>query len=112
MITQKFEWRVWRNIYDQINILGSQLKDSLPSSCGRPAKIKISLEETNKIENEIKQLTRNCSAYLDSCKVYPLKPYWYYDRNNEETWASSKEFKYKTSMYKRHHMHVPYCLDN
>ena len=88
----EFNIREWRARYNQINILGQYLKDSRPDADGNPAKFKISLTQRHKTENEIAELMRLNDQYLDRCHLRPKDPKWYYDRFNEETWASSEQF--------------------
>lgn len=91
---QEFSVRAWRSTYDQVNILGQYLKDSRPDWEGNPPKHIISLEERTKVEREIADLLKMNDKYLDKCKLYPREPKWYYDRNNESTWASSEKFQF------------------
>lgn len=88
----EFDVKIWRNYYDQVNILGQYLKDSLPDWDGEPPKFKITLDERRRIERDIEDLQKRCDAYLDRCKLYPKEPKWYYDRSNETTWPSSEKF--------------------
>ena len=90
----EFKVSTWRSYYDQINILGLYLKDSRPDWEGNPPKFKISLEERHKVESEVAELMKACDDYLDKCHIRPHEPKWYYDRNNETTWASSEKFTF------------------
>lgn len=100
MITE-FTTRQWRSYYDQVNILGMYLKDSLPDGKGKKPKFQITEEERLKVEAEIAELISMCDKYLDKCRLYPREPRWHYDRFNEKTWASSDKFAYQNLMSNR-----------
>jgi hypothetical protein len=90
----EFNVKAWRNVYDQVNILGQYLKDSRPDWEGNPPQFTISLEERSKVEKEIEDLIKMSDDYMDKCYLRPREPKWYYDRNNETTWASSEKFSF------------------
>ncbi len=89
-----FDLVEWRTYYDMVKTLGQYLIDSRPDIEGNPPKFTISLSERKKIENEIKQLTNDSNAYLDRCGMKMPAPKWFYDRHDEETWASSDKFQF------------------
>jgi len=101
-----FNVGVWRNYYDQVNILGQQLKDARPDIDGNPPKYKLSDEERLKIEGEIAELLSMSDAYLDKCKIYPREPKWYYDRSNKRTWASSEKFAFFNLVSRRKYVTI------
>tara|TARA_R110000868_G_scaffold72542_2_gene211309 strand:- start:386 stop:709 length:324 start_codon:yes stop_codon:yes gene_type:complete len=98
---QEFNVKAWRNAYDQVNILGQYLKDSRPDWEGNPPKFTISMDERKKVEQEIADLIKLSDNYLDKCNLRPREPKWYYDRNNETTWASSEKFLFHNLMRRR-----------
>lgn len=102
----EFNVKVWRGYYDQVNILGQYLKDSRPDWEGNPPKFKISLEERHQVEKEVEELLKLSSDYLDKYKLYPREPKWYYDRNNETTWASSEKFKFSHLMSRKKYVTI------
>jgi hypothetical protein len=102
----EFNVKVWRGYYDQVNILGQYLKDSRPDWEGNPPKFKISLEERHQVEKEVEELLKLSNDYLDKCKLYPREPKWYYDHNNETTWASSEKFKFSHLMARKKYVTI------
>ncbi len=102
----EFDVRVWRNYYDQINVLGQYLKDSRPDWEGNPPLFQISLEERHKVEKEVEELMRLSDKYLDQCHLRPREPKWYYDRNNETTWASSEKFLFSHLMPRKKYVTI------
>ncbi len=90
----EFNINVWRGYYDQVQILGQYLKDSLPDSYGNPAKFKITLVERREAEKEVQHFMKLSDKYLDKCRMFPRERPWVYDRNNELTWASSEKFMF------------------
>lgn len=106
MAHMDFDISVWRRYYDQVQILGSYLKDSRPDADGNPPKFTITLEERHKVEGEITELNKLCDGYLDKCKMHPREPLWHYDRNNETTWLSSEKFQYAHLMRRTKYMRV------
>lgn len=106
MAPVEFEVRVWRNYYDQVNILGQYLKDSKPDEWGNPPKHVISDYERKRIERDIEQLLSQSDKYLDRCKIYANERAWTYDRNNKTTWSSSHTFLFHHLMPKKRHMIV------
>lgn len=107
MAHMDFDIRIWRNYYDQINVLGTYLKDSYPDVDGNPPKFYISLSEKHKIEKEIDELMKNCDSYLDKCKVRPKDPLWHYDRTNCTTWASDEKFAYRHLVKTKKYITMP-----
>ena len=102
----EFNVKVWRGYYDQINILGQYLKDSRPDWEGNPPKFTISLQERKQVEDEIKQISKLSSDYLDKCKLHPHEPKWVYNPRNETTWASSEKFIFHHFMPKKKYLTV------
>lgn len=66
---EKFNPRIWRNYYDQVQILGEYLKDSYPDAEGNISKVNISEEEKHKIRVDISQLLRYSDKYIDSVSM-------------------------------------------
>jgi len=94
----EFSMKEWRIIYDKVHQLGRMLQDSHPThdADGNYHEPKIPLGKLAQIELEIKidaWLERN-TCYLNLCDKKPAKPLWKYDRNDPQTHASSKDFKY------------------
>ncbi len=85
-------------MYDKVHALGKMLKDSKPSSTDDgsyiPPALKLSKDDQNNLENEIRSLTIRSSRYLDQCSMKPNRPLWHYDHKNPETHMSAPEFKY------------------
>lgn len=65
---KEFDINVWRSYYDEINILGQYLKYSYPDWDGNPPKFIISLSERRKVEKDIAEIIKKCSAYLNKFK--------------------------------------------
>lgn len=101
-----FEVKVWRNIYDQVQILGQYIVDSLPDAYGNPPKFEITEVERKKAERELEILLKNNDRYLDKCHLRPKDPIWNYDRFNQTTWSSSEKFAYREKVCRKKYMTV------
>lgn len=102
----EFNVTAWRNAYDQVHILGQYLKDSRTDWEGNPPQFTISPDERRLVEKEIEDLLKMSDDYLDKCHLRPREPKWYFDRNNETTWASSEKFKFSHLMGRKKYVTI------
>ncbi len=80
--------KVWSNYYKRINKLGAYLKEA------RDEPRLLETGEKQRIEEEIAQLTKDCTLYMDVSGCKAREPLWRYDVKDESTWFSSPKFKF------------------
>jgi hypothetical protein len=78
----------WSRYYRQIQSLSRKL--TAPPYSGE----RVPYGERQDVERRIKEILQDCRDFLDSMNIKAPKPLWRYDAANEQTWASSPQFKY------------------
>jgi len=94
----KFDIKEWLKIYNEVKLLGQQLKDSYPFVDSKKKWhdpiISLTIHEQNELSDQIKILTRKITSYLNYCNVKFPNPLWNYDVKNKTTWISHQSFVY------------------
>mgnify|MGYP001600831268 CR=1 FL=1 len=91
----QFNIKIWTNIYNKVNALGKQLKESMPDWDGNPPIAPMSTEEQAELRSQIKTLSQKSDTYLDQCGMRMPRPLWAYKLKDPTTWASDPSFAYE-----------------
>lgn len=111
-----FSMDIWRKIYDEVHVLGSQLKikqyelmEAEERQKEDPIKHAITWKQRKQFEGYIEEkeekiglLLYKCKRYFKSLGMTTPKPLWIYDIDDKTTWASHKKFKYNHLLKKSH----------
>jgi len=101
----EFDIKVWRATYDKVQALGQKLYDSYPhvskNNFWKDAISKLSVEEQEKLIDEIKGLTDKASKYLEECNLHICEPLWPYNIKDKTTWRSHETFAYHHLLKRR-----------
>ena len=77
-----FNIHVWRGYYNEIKKIGAMLADTTG-------------DEYIALEEDIKDLIKMCTAYLNHNNIKMPTALWQYDAKDKETWLSSDKFSYQ-----------------
>jgi hypothetical protein len=97
----KFSLEEWLTIYKLTQEKGQILKDSYPQpDSNNKKRFKPPIKPLSPLVQkllimEIKELTMKARKYLNDCDMRMPDPLWIYDIENNTTWASHENFKYK-----------------
>jgi hypothetical protein len=95
----KFNIKKWREFYDNTQYIGKMLNDARTTiddnKVVHPPISYLNIDVKYSLENDIQDITKKCSRYLDACGLYMPRALWGYDHEDSTTWASHESFAYK-----------------